>query len=130
MAMRLWASFVGVFVAALCTSAGCGSSGRAFDDAPQGASGVGPGASGDGVGGFGAGGAKGTLNCKGLSDGTKSSSGCDYYIVVPDVILDGAGACFAAFLTNTSDEPVTFTVEYGGQAFVPAAFSYIPTGSG
>src|SRR5215472_7921512 len=31
----------------------------------------------------------------------KSSIGCDYYSVDPDVILDGAGACFAAFIANT-----------------------------
>jgi len=51
------------------------------------------------------------LSCKGLSEGTKSSAGCDYYAVTPDVIMDGAGPCHAAFVVNTYNEPVTVNVE-------------------
>ena len=54
--------------------------------------------------------------CQAASD-NKGTIGCDYYAVDPDIISgDGAaGACFAAFIANTWDTPVTLTVEYGGK---------------
>jgi IgGFc binding protein len=108
---------------------GCGSERDRYEDGP----GNGLGGSTDPNAPFADGGGGGTgtpLSCKGLTTGTKSSAGCDYYAVVPDVILDGAGACFAAFITNTWTEPVTITVDYAGQTLDATKFSYIPTGTG
>ena len=105
---------------------GCGSSRDGFDSQ----NGVGgssdPSAPFDDAGASGG----GNLNCKGLDPNTKSSAGCDYWVVTPDVILDGAGACFAAFVTNTQPEAVTVTVEYGGQTLDASKFGYVPIGSG
>ncbi len=60
----------------------------------------------------------------------KSSVGCEYYSVDPDVILGGNGACFAAFVANTWDTPVTLSVDYGGMTLDPSTFAVIPSGSG
>jgi hypothetical protein len=60
----------------------------------------------------------------------KSSIGCDYYSVAPDVITEGAGACFAAFIANTWGSPVTITVERDGQTFDVGQFARLPSGSG
>lgn len=60
----------------------------------------------------------------------KSTIGCDYYAVAPDVIDVARGACFAAFIANTWGTPVTIQVERAGQSFDAATFSYIPTGAG
>ena len=60
----------------------------------------------------------------------KSTIGCDYYSVTPDVIVPAPGACFAAFIANTWTTPVTVTVEYGSQTLNSASFSYIPSGTG
>ena len=63
----------------------------------------------------------------------KSSLGCDYYAVDPDTmggIGGGAGACFAVYIANTWDTPVTLTMDYGGTSYDPSKFAYIPTGSG
>ncbi|APR78797.1 Hypothetical protein A7982_04144 [Minicystis rosea] len=60
----------------------------------------------------------------------KSNIGCEYWAVDPDVVLDGAGACYAAFIANTWTTPVTINVEYGGQTLDPSTFAFIPSGSG
>jgi hypothetical protein len=60
----------------------------------------------------------------------KSSIGCDYYSVDPDVVLDGAGACFAAFIANTWDQPVSLAVDFGGTKLDATKFAYIPSGTG
>ncbi len=60
----------------------------------------------------------------------KSTIGCDYYAVDPDIIAEGRGACFAAFIANTWNGPVTISVERAGQMLGGAAFSYIPTVNG
>jgi hypothetical protein len=60
----------------------------------------------------------------------KSTVGCDYYSVDPDIIDEGAGACFAAFIANTWNSPVTLQLERAGQSFDAAAFARIPSGSG
>lgn len=107
-------------------AAGCGSSTRekfAGDDSN------GP-AGSNGEGGILGNDAPGTLDCKGLKDGTKSSAGCDYYAVVPDVVLGGNGACFAVFLANTYSEPIAIGVEYDGQSLYTPGFAYIPKGTG
>jgi hypothetical protein len=60
----------------------------------------------------------------------KSSIGCDYYSVDPDIISVGAGACFAAYIANTWGSPVTIQVERAGQTFDVSQFARIPSGSG
>ncbi len=67
--------------------------------------------------------------CQSAND-NKSNIGCDYFVVDPDVILDGAGACFAAFVTNTWGTIVSLSVEWNGQTLDPSKFAYVPTGSG
>ncbi|MFT3769774.1 MAG: IgGFc-binding protein [Minicystis sp.] len=60
----------------------------------------------------------------------KSTIGCDYYAIDPDVVSVAQGACFAAYVANTWGSPVTIQVERGGQAFDATQFSYLPKGSG
>ncbi|MCA9299628.1 MAG: IgGFc-binding protein, partial [Phycisphaerales bacterium] len=67
--------------------------------------------------------------CASASD-NKSTFGCDYYAIGPDIIFDGAGACFAAFVVNTWTTPVGVTVDYEGQQLDVTKFAYIPSGSG
>lgn len=67
--------------------------------------------------------------CNSASD-NKSTFGCDYYVVGPDILFDGAGACFAAYVVNTWSTPVGLTVDFEGQPLDPAKFAYIPSGSG
>jgi len=59
----------------------------------------------------------------------KSSVGCDYYTVNPDVLFS-QGACFAAFVANTWTTPATLTVERNGQVLDVSSFARIPNGSG
>ena len=61
---------------------------------------------------------------------SKSSYGCDYWSLETDLIPEGAGACFAAFLANTWTVPVHIDVEYNGQSLPTSAFTYIPQGQG
>jgi hypothetical protein len=70
--------------------------------------------------------------CQSAQD-NKSSLGCDYYAVDPDIITGlggGAGACFVAYVANTWDSPVTLSVDYGGMALDASTLGYIPSGSG
>src|SRR5262249_43247060 len=60
----------------------------------------------------------------------KSNIGCDYYSVDPDVIFDGAGACFAAFVANPWSTPVSVTIDFGGQPLDVSKFGFIPSGTG
>jgi len=60
----------------------------------------------------------------------KSTFGCDYYVVGPDILPDGAGACFAAFLVNTWSTPVSVAVDFENQPLDTKKFAYIPSGSG
>jgi hypothetical protein len=64
------------------------------------------------------------------ADDNKSSIGCDYYAVDPDIIQEGAGSCFAAYVVNTWGSSITISVEHGGESLDGSMFSYIPTGSG
>lgn len=117
-----------VVTCTLHTTAGCGSAREGYDP-----NGPGLGSSSDPTGGPGfdqPGGGGTPLDCKGLQTGTKSSAGCEYYVVTPDVVLDGAGACFAAFITNTWNEPVSVDVDYGGATLDVTKFGYIPSGMG
>lgn len=67
--------------------------------------------------------------CTSASD-NKSSFGCDYYTVGPDTILNGKGACFAAFVVNTWSTPVGVSVDFEGAPLDVSKFAYIPSGSG
>jgi len=60
----------------------------------------------------------------------KSTIGCDYYLVDPDVIQEGQGACFAAYVANTSTSPVTISLEYAGQSLDTSSIAVIPSGDG
>jgi len=60
----------------------------------------------------------------------KSSVGCDYYSVDPDVIAGGIGQCFAAYIANTWDAPISISVDYNGTTLDASAFARIPSGSG
>jgi hypothetical protein len=66
----------------------------------------------------------------GAADAQKSSYGCDYYAVKPDLITDGKGACFAAYIANTWDVPVHITVDRAGQSWPTPNFIYVPQGQG
>ena len=61
---------------------------------------------------------------------SKSSYGCDYWSLETDLIMDGAGACFAAFVANTWTVPVHIEVEYQGAQLPTANFTRIPQGQG
>lgn len=65
----------------------------------------------------------------GAADEAKSSYGCDYWALKPDMITDGFGACFATYVANTWDVPVHITVERQGQD-LGTGFIYIPQGQG
>ena len=127
---RLVASFAVAVCSLAYVMTGCGSSSRdTYDDPNAGSSGGASGMPAGGGNGIGKG-SPGTLDCKGLEDGTRSSAGCDYYAVVPDVIVGGNGACFAVFIANTWTEPVQIGVELGGEPLPVPSFAYIPSGTG
>ncbi len=60
----------------------------------------------------------------------RSTFGCDYYAVDPDIIPEAAGACFAAFVANTWTTPVTLTADWGGAPLSIANAARIPSGAG
>ncbi len=60
----------------------------------------------------------------------KSSVGCDYYSIDPDIISDGTGACFAAYIANTWNAPVTLNVTWGTQTLNVSQIARKPSGSG
>lgn len=59
----------------------------------------------------------------------KSSYGCDYWALKTDLIAEGSGACFAAFVANTWSTPVHLQAEWNGQT-LPASAIRIPVGQG
>ncbi len=67
--------------------------------------------------------------CTSASD-NKTSFGCDYYVVGPDISFDGRGGCFAAFVVNTWTTPVSVSVDFEGAPLDVSKFAYIPVGSG
>lgn len=72
-----------------------------------------------------------TLTCKNACDvavATKQSVGCEYYAT--DMHSYKPGACFAAFVANTWNEPVKIEVELNGQALNTETFTRIPSGQG
>jgi hypothetical protein len=60
----------------------------------------------------------------------KSSVGCDYYSIDPDIISAGTGACFAAYIANTWNAPVALTVTFGTTSINTAQIARIPSGNG
>ncbi len=65
----------------------------------------------------------------GAADKAKSSYGCDYWAVKPDLIADGKGCCFAAYVANTWSVPVHIDVFRNG-AKLAAGFIAVPQGQG
>ena len=61
---------------------------------------------------------------------SQSSYGCDYYAVDPDIITEAAGACFAAFIANAWNAPISISIERAGTVYDGAMYGYLPTGSG
>jgi hypothetical protein len=61
----------------------------------------------------------------------QSTVGCDYYSIVPAGGIGLAdGSCFAAYIANTWNGPVSLSVEYNGMTIPIADLAVIPTGSG
>ena len=60
----------------------------------------------------------------------KSTFGCEYYAVDPDIIAEAAGACFAMFIANTWTSPVHITADWGGQPIDVASAAQVPSGTG
>ncbi len=58
----------------------------------------------------------------------KAAYGCDYWALNLDNILPGA--CYAAFITNTSQNPVQLNVDYKGQPLQVDQFARVPNGQG
>lgn len=64
------------------------------------------------------------------ADLAESSVGCDYWAIKTDLIAEGSGACFAAFVANTWQGPAFLEVEYEGMQLDPEDFIRIPQGQG
>jgi IgGFc binding protein len=60
----------------------------------------------------------------------KSSIGCEYYSVDPDIISEGTGACFAAYVANTWGAPISISVDYNGTSLPIDGFARVPSGAG
>jgi hypothetical protein len=60
----------------------------------------------------------------------QSSVGCDYYSVDPDIITEGTGACFAAYIANTWGAPISINVDRDGTQLDTSTFARVPTGAG
>lgn len=91
--------------------------------------GVGTGGSGTGGIGFGGSGNTGGSPECGNTD-QKTSSGCDYYAVDPEIMFDAAGGCYAVFVVNPWEFDITVNVDFKGQVLDASTFGYIPNGSG
>jgi hypothetical protein len=60
----------------------------------------------------------------------RSTRGCEYYSVHPDVSIETVGACFAAIVANTWTKPVAIEVQRAGQPLDVSRFARIPSGGG
>jgi hypothetical protein len=60
----------------------------------------------------------------------KSTFGCEYYAVDPDIIAEAYGACFAMYIANTWTSPVNITADWGGQPIDVATAAQVPSGAG
>jgi IgGFc binding protein len=56
--------------------------------------------------------------------------GCDFYSIDPGTDGEADGDCFAAYIANTWNAPVTIRVEYLGTALSLDGMAVIPSGSG
>jgi hypothetical protein len=65
-----------------------------------------------------------------LATAAKTTVGCDFYAVDPDVVAGAQGGCFAAYLANPSSSPVTIQIEGQGKSYDAANFSYLASGDG
>jgi len=65
----------------------------------------------------------------GAAEAAKSSYGCDYFALQPDIISEGLGACFAAYVANTWSVPVHIDVYRDGQ-LLSGGFIQVPQGQG
>ena len=59
----------------------------------------------------------------------RSTMGCEFYAVAPDSPAITRGACFAAFLVNTSNQVAQISVERDGK-LLAGTFAFMPAGSG
>ena len=59
-----------------------------------------------------------------------SSVGCDYYAVNPDSYITTNGSCYAAYIANTWDAPVSIGVEFNGLQLNVDQFARVPVGQG
>jgi hypothetical protein len=75
-------------------------------------------------------GGSGCVSACDAAKANKSSVGCDYYSIDPDIISEGTGACFAAYIANTWNAPVTLNVTWGTQTLSVSQIARKPSGSG
>ena len=74
--------------------------------------------------------------CVGACDSAtvnKSTFGCDYWVVDPDILSGiggAAGSCFAAFVTNSWGQPVTLAADWNGTKIDMANAARLPSGNG
>lgn len=67
--------------------------------------------------------------CKSAEEG-KASIGCDYYAVMMDIIPQGIGSCFVAFVTNTFSAPAHLTATFMNKPVELGTFAKLPVGEG
>ncbi len=60
----------------------------------------------------------------------KSTIGCEYYSVDPDLVKPAQGACFAAYIANTWTTPISINVDRGGTVLDTSTFAMLPSGTG
>lgn len=65
-----------------------------------------------------------------LARASDSTVGCEYYVVAPGAIEGARASCFAAFVANAGDHPLTLTLERDGVSFDVSRLARIPSGSG
>jgi hypothetical protein len=75
-------------------------------------------------------GGSGCVSACDAAKANKSSVGCDYYSIDPDIIAEGTGACFAAYIANTWNAPVSLAITWGTQTISAAQIARKPSGNG
>jgi hypothetical protein len=75
-------------------------------------------------------GGSGCVSACDAAKANKSSVGCDYYSIDPDIIPEGTGACFAAYIANTWNAPVSLNVTWGTQTINVGQIARKPSGNG
>lgn len=69
-------------------------------------------------------------NACALADESKASVGCDYFAVNTDILLELAGSCFVAFVTNTFATPAHLSLSFDGDDVDLATYARKPKGAG